>query len=107
MTKLSITKTAENEFSLSGDLSFNTITINTIDELKLRTNHPSITIHLKAVQKIDSAGVALLIEWIKFSQTHQLELFFDVIPDQLSALIKLSYLSDHKIFKTQAIKTNG
>jgi len=107
MNTLSIIKTAENCFSLSGDLSFSNITTKTVNELKVQLSHSPTSIDLQAVQKIDSAGVALLIEWIKFAQAHQQELFFDVIPPQLAALIKLSYLSDCELFKTQDIKING
>lgn len=107
MTTLSIIKTSENGFSLSGDLSFQTITAKTINELKSHVSLFPTYIDLQAVQKIDSAGVALLIEWIKFAKAHQQEFLFDVIPPQLAALIKLSYLSDCELFKTQDIKING
>jgi phospholipid transport system transporter-binding protein len=107
MTTLSIIHSAENHYQLSGDLSFNTINSATVKTLKAPVNNSPFTIDLHALQKIDSAGVALLIEWIKFAHAHQQVLFFDVIPSQLAALIKLSYLSDCDLFKTQDIEING
>jgi ABC-type transporter Mla MlaB component len=107
MTTLSIIKSSENHYSLSGDLSFQTITAKTINELKAQLILFPTYIDLQAVQKIDSAGVALLIKWIKFAHAHQQELLFDAIPPQLAALIKLSYLSDCDLFKTQDIEING
>ena len=107
MTTLSITKSAENCFHLSGVLSFSTITAQTMNELKSQLSQSPTCIDLQALQKIDSAGVALLIEWIKFARAHQQELLFNAIPPQLAALIKLSYLSDCGLFKTQDIETNG
>ncbi|MDC9728393.1 MAG: STAS domain-containing protein [Methyloprofundus sp.] len=107
MPTLTITQGAKNCFSLSGDLSFETISNKTINELKVHTSHSPSYIDLQALQKIDSAGVALLIEWIKFAHEHQQELLFDAIPPQLAALIKLSDLSDCDLFKTQDIEING
>jgi len=107
VAQLEIIKTSDNNYHLSGDLIFSTIDNNIVNKLELTPNLPPIHIDLQALQKIDSAGVALLIEWIKFAKTHQLELLFDAVPPQLTALAKLSYLSECGLFTTQDPKING
>jgi len=107
VAQLEIIKTSDNNYHLSGDLIFSTIDNNIVNKLELAANKSPIHIDLQALQKIDSAGVALLIEWIKFARTHQLELLFDAIPPQLTALAKLSYLSECGLFTTQDPKING
>jgi len=49
----------------------------------------------------------LLIEWIKFAKMHQIELIFDALPQQLIALLDLSYVSDCKLFITKDMKIHG
>lgn len=92
-------------FLLKGDLTFNNINKASVKIFNLQkinsTANPTIKMDLQQLGKIDSAGLALLIEWIKFSGKHKKELCFNNIPASLSALAKLSYLSDIDLFTTK------
>jgi phospholipid transport system transporter-binding protein len=46
---------------------------------KFEQSAPTINIDLQQLGKIDSAGLALLIEWIKFAQTSQTKLRFTAL----------------------------
>ena len=92
-------------YLIKGDLIFSNINKATTKLLNFKqtdsTINSVITIDLQQLGKIDSAGLALLIEWIKFSRIHKKELRFNNMPAQLSALAKLSYLSEIDLFTTK------
>ncbi|WP_174482164.1 STAS domain-containing protein [methanotrophic endosymbiont of Bathymodiolus puteoserpentis (Logatchev)] len=102
MQNIQITRPKPECYLLKGDLIFSTINKTVLRTLDLKQSPSSITINLQQVGEIDSAGLALLIEWIKFAQAHQKKLYFDNIPAQLTALAKLSYISETDLFTTKA-----
>jgi len=101
MQNIEITRPELGNYILKGNLIFNTINKSVLNTLDFTQAPSSITIDLQQVGKIDSAGLALLIEWIKFAQAHQKKLYFDNIPAQLTALTKLSYISEINLFTTK------
>ena len=88
-------------YLIKGDLTFNSINKATVKILNFKQTASVINIDLQQLGKIDSAGLALLIEWIKFSRIHKKELRFNNIPAQLTALAKLSYLSEIDLLTTK------
>jgi len=92
-------------YLVKGDLTFNNINKATVKILNFKQTGPVINsvinIDLQQLGKIDSAGLALLIEWVKNSRTYKKELRFDNIPAQLTALAKLSYLSEIDLLTTK------
>ena len=51
-----------------------------------------VVIDMKAVSHADSAGLALMVEWLGLAQQQQRRLVFVNIPAQLATLIRLSGL---------------
>ena len=98
MQTLEIIAISNANYQIKGELSFHTINKLTLKALKFHKNTAAISIDLQKISKIDSAGLALLIEWIKFAQAQQTELQFTNIPSQLTALANLSYLSETDLF---------
>lgn len=88
-------------YIIKGDLTLSNINKTSVKILNLKQPSSTITIDLQQLGKIDSAGLALLIEWMKFSRIHKKDLRFNNIPAQLSALAKLSYLSEIDLFTTK------
>ncbi len=101
MQNIEITRPELGRYLLKGNLVFNTINKTVLNTLDFKQAPSSITIDLQQVGEIDSAGLALLIEWIKFAQAHQKKLYFDNVPAQLTALAKLSYISEIDLFTTK------
>lgn len=53
----------------------------------------AITIDLKNVERADSAGLALLVEWLHLARIKGRELKFVNMPEQLRSLIRVNGLS--------------
>ena len=101
MQDIEISSPKLGSYLLKGSLIFNTINKVLLNTLDFKQAPSSITIDLQQVSEIDSAGLALLIEWIKFARVHQTKLYFTNIPAQLTALAKLSYISEVDLFTTK------
>jgi phospholipid transport system transporter-binding protein len=90
VTQLNIIAQEAGHFMIDGDLTFATIDQQTIKSVGFITSAKHITIDLSRVINTDSAGLALMIEWIKHSRQHRTQIVFKNIPDQLLNLAKLS-----------------
>lgn len=101
MQNIEVIMLSPGHYQLKGDLIFSTINKTTTKILKFNQSEPTINLDLQQLGKIDSAGLALLIEWIKLSRIHKQKLRFNNIPAQLSALAKLSYISEIDLFSTK------
>lgn len=86
-------------FILAGDVSFATITRKTAKVINFKTMK-NVVIDLSQVQTTDSAGLALLIEWIKLSKAHNAQLEFKHIPAQLLTLAQLSDFDQNTYFSS-------
>lgn len=101
MMDLEITTEAQGKITVKGDLTFATINKKTLDLINFKNSRYSeniININLSAVNNSDSAGLALMIEWIKLSKLHKTQLCFKHIPEQLLTLAKLSGFEGNEYF---------
>ncbi len=84
----------DGRFALTGDMSFETA------ESILRASegpfehHTRIEVDLSAVGKADSAGLALLLEWITWANHTVREIHFVGMPDRILAIAKTTEV-DH------------
>lgn len=49
----------------------------------------SISVNLKGVRRVDSAGLSLLLEWIRHFRSQQKTVFFDEVPYSLQRLSRI------------------
>lgn len=56
----------------------------------LFTGHKAITVDLAGVTSVDSAGLALLLEWLRRANAEGYSVNFASIPDKLVSIAKLS-----------------
>ncbi len=89
---------------IEGELTFSTIDQKTIKSVAFLTTAKHITIDLARVISTDSAGLALMIEWIRYTRQHRTQIVFKNIPDQLLNLAKLSGFDKTGHFATQTEK---
>jgi len=75
---------------IEGDLTFSTIDKNTAKIMNKLMTPNDISVDLKQVETSDSAGLALIIEWLKIARSRNIELAFINVPEQLKALAHLS-----------------
>lgn len=103
MSQLKIIKQGARHFVIDGDLTFATIDKQTLKSFSFLKVAKEITVDLSLVANTDSAGLALMIEWIKYSRVHRTHLSFKNIPEQLLNLAKLSGFDQSSHF---AVKTD-
>jgi phospholipid transport system transporter-binding protein len=101
VTKLSIIDQGAGHFVIDGDLTFSTIDKQTVKSFTFLSAAKFITIDLGRVACTDSAGLALMIEWIKYTRHHRTQITFKNIPEQLLNLAKLSGFDKTNHFATQ------
>lgn len=81
-------------YSVEGELTFANINKKAVVAFKIDNGTKQITLDLKKVVKSDSAGLALLLEWLKIAQCQQVQLTFNNVPEQLIALANLCGLEN-------------
>ncbi len=69
-------------------------------------NATQLEIDLSGVSESDSAGLALLIEWVRLSQQSGLPIRYGNVPEQISALARISEVED-LLFGTAAAPTTA
>ena len=79
-------------FILTGTLSFKTVPIIWRQGLDLFSQAPSLLLDLSGVTRSDSAGVALLIEWMRFARSHNKPISYINMPSQMLAIVRASSL---------------
>jgi phospholipid transport system transporter-binding protein len=52
--------------------------------------HSTIAVNLKGVSRVDSAGLALLLEWLRQARADRRAMTFTDLPDKLLAIARLS-----------------
>jgi phospholipid transport system transporter-binding protein len=90
VSRLTIIKQNARHFIIEGDLTFETIDKQTLKSFSFLKSAKEITIDLSRVSSTDSAGLALMVEWIKYSRLNRAQILFKNIPEQLLNLAKLS-----------------
>jgi phospholipid transport system transporter-binding protein len=100
MSKLSIVKEGKGSFIVDGDLTFAAMDKKTLKSFGFLTATKQITIDLGGVGNADSAGLALMIEWVKMTRSKRVQLRFRNIPEQLLNLAKLSGLDKANYFNS-------
>jgi len=86
VAKYALTALGDGRFGLSGDLSFDTV-----DQILRESEEPfsefaQIEVDLSAVEHADSAGLALLLEWITWANHTVREIRFVEIPERIVAI---------------------
>lgn len=90
MNQLTLVQQDSGELLLQGELTFDSINKKTSNILKNYRQKPHLVIDLVQIERADSAGLALLIEWIKQALKNNQKICFKNIPEQLLALAALS-----------------
>ena len=102
MSKLTLTEQSPGHFTVEGSLTFASIDKHTPKSFGYLKGIDSICIDLAQVEATDSAGLALMVEWIRISRLSRVRLRFKNIPEQILALAKLSGLDETEYFASDA-----
>jgi len=82
-------KSDDGRLLVSGELSMKTVPA-LLAQNCLSDIRGTIDIDLQAVERADSAGVALLVEWQRAARQQQQKIHFRNIPSQMLAIARLS-----------------
>lgn len=86
---------SEGRFRLAGELSFATVPqVYAQGGVLFNSKAATLVLDLSGVERTDSAGLALLVEWLRQARRRQQNLHFRNIPAQLLAIAKASGLED-------------
>lgn len=100
MSRLNIIEKHPGHFIVEGSLTFSSIDKKTVKSLQLVNSKNPVCVDLQNVETTDSAGLALMVEWIKQSKQANQPLTFKHIPQQLQALAKLSGFDGNDYLKS-------
>lgn len=86
--------TGPGRFRVEGELSFATAADALAESRALFRDHAVIELDLSGVTRGDSAGLALLLEWVTWARKNARELQFNRVPEQLLAIAQISEVDD-------------
>lgn len=89
----SIEQTDSGVFSIRGELTFDTVSTLLDQSKKLFAGQTMTTVDLAQVTHANSAGLALLLEWLSQSKTSGTKIQFKHIPDALASIADLYNVS--------------
>ncbi|MEW6354266.1 MAG: STAS domain-containing protein [Pseudomonadota bacterium] len=93
LNNLRIETRGAGRYVLHGALTFDTVP-RLYGESDSLLNHDAatLTLDLQGVQRTDSAGLALLMEWLRRARSRNKDIHFENIPPQMLAMARLSGL---------------
>lgn len=94
MTTASITREAPDRLILKGDVDMRQAPSLLDRGRQLLSGGQQQRIDLSGVSRIDSAGVALLLDWTREAQRRRLDIRFDNVPEQVLAIARLCGVED-------------
>jgi phospholipid transport system transporter-binding protein len=85
----SIELTEDGTFCIHGELTFDTVTALSHKAKNLFAGQKEVVVDLAQVSHSNSAGLALLLEWLSQSKTSRTSIQFKHIPDALTSIADL------------------
>ena len=94
MAEARLVDEGDGKFRVVGEMSFETSPDLLETSEKLFAPHSLIRVDLSDVTRADSAGLALMIEWITWANRTVREIRFDQIPDMIMNIARISEIED-------------
>lgn len=92
MSRAAIRRAGDGRLAVEGELSFTTVTRLVGEARRLFEQAEEIHIDLQAITRADSAGLALLVECMRYAQRLGKPIQFLNIPPQMLAIARVSSL---------------
>ncbi|MDH5469214.1 MAG: STAS domain-containing protein [Gammaproteobacteria bacterium] len=87
-------RVGESGWLLSGELDFETVPALLQHRGVQMEAGKNLTIDLAEVTRVDSAGLALMIEWLRESERKNLDMTFTNVPEQLLSIARVCGLDE-------------
>jgi phospholipid transport system transporter-binding protein len=88
MSKFTLKDLGDGRFSLSGEMSFDTAERILKESGDLFEEHTQLEIDLSGITDSDSAGLALLLEWVTWANHTVREIRFTGMPERVLAIAR-------------------
>lgn len=88
--RLKLSAQGRNHWLLSGSLNLASVPVLWEQLVNLISVEGSLTVSLEGVQQSSSAGLAVLLQALQVARSHDCDLKFEHIPDDLAALARMS-----------------
>ncbi len=88
MSEYSLEDLGEGRFRLAGRMTFDTTGSILKDSEQLFDQHTLLTVDLSGITQTDSAGLALLLEWITWANHTVREIRFEGMPEKIHAIAR-------------------
>lgn len=98
MKEYSLVDNGNGRFALSGSMGFDTAGSILNESEELFEEHTLLEVDLSGVTETDSAGLALLLEWITWANHTVREIRFSGTPEKIDAIAKTTEV-DHLLKK--------
>lgn len=83
---------ADGVLKVSGELTFSSVSALLTESTGYFESQDELRVDLGTVSHSDTAGVALLVEWMRMAKQREAQLSFSNIPEQMWAIIEVSDL---------------
>ena len=94
MNKFRLDDLGDGRFLLSGKMTFRYVGPILRVSMELFHEHPHIEVDLSGVTETDSAGLALLLEWITWANHNVHEIRFINTPEKIDAIAETTEVDD-------------
>jgi phospholipid transport system transporter-binding protein len=84
---------ADGRVAVEGPLTFATVSARLADSAPLFRPRQTLSFDLSGVTAVDSAALALLVEWLRLGQQHGVKVDFTAVPAALRSLAEVSELN--------------
>ena len=81
-------------FAVRSELTFKSATAILAQSKRLFANCERISVDMSDVREADSAGLALLLEWVSWARHFDREIVYENIPQQILAIAQISEVTD-------------
>ncbi len=81
-------------FAVRSKLTFKSATAILAQSKRLFADFERISVDMSDVQEADSAGLALLLEWVSWARHFDREIVYENIPQQILAIAQISEVTD-------------
>ena len=92
MNDAALSKQPDGSYRLSGILSFDSVPPLLEQGARMFDNGSDVVLDLAQVERSDSAGLALLLEWQRLAELRQHNIILHNIPEQMLAIARVSDL---------------
>ena len=94
VSEFELSDLGDGRFALAGDLSFDTAEQIRRASQKQFNGHDNIEVNLSRVEMTDSAGLALLLEWISWASHSEVVIQFSEIPEKILAIAQTTEVDE-------------